>query len=401
MLNRKFIFILSLFICFLLSLPAVSATDYNNQIIISNDFIDVTDVTDVTDFSDFNNYNNEIDEYHFNLNVTVEDIVKEKTYISSNYSSATKFIGIKNKELLLNFTVYDENNQPVKNGTKVAVYVFSKEYNSTIINGKSTIPITINSTGDFAFELRYYGNEYYKNSRNFTYISIYDEEFESEINNEIVPNDELNYNNSTNNSMSSNSTNNTNSNINQSEDYDIITFDNYSYQGTKKNLSFKIPKIVGKVNQSLEIPIQASFDDKSIPNLILTINFNNKKEIVYIVNGSGKLNLALPNTKGNYNLFVSFNSTNQNNSTNNSSNSSEIESEIAKDSYSNNKNYYDDNKNNKNINYFNENYSNKNKNINDNINDNINNNISMSKTSNPIFLLILSSLFLVIYRKKQ
>ena len=66
-------------------------------------------------------------------------------------------------------------------------------------------------------------------------------------------NDELNYNNSTNNSMSgnstnnpisSNSTNNTNSNINQSEDYDIITFDNYSYQGTKKNLSFKIPKIV-------------------------------------------------------------------------------------------------------------------------------------------------------------
>lgn len=394
MLNRKFIFILSLFICFLLSLPAVSATDYNNQIINSNDFMDVADITDL---SDFNDDTNEIEEYHFNLNVTVEGIVKEKTYISSNYSSATKFIGIKNKELLLNFTVYDENYQPVKNGTKVAVYVFSKEYNSTIINGKSTIPVTINSTGDFAFEIRYYGNEYYKNSRNFTYISIYDEEFESEINNEIVPNDELNYNNSTNNSISSNSTNNTNSNINQSEDYDIITFDNYSYQGTKKNLSFKIPKIVGKVNQSLEIPIQASFDDKSIPNLILTINFNNKKEIVSIINGSGKLNLVLPNIKGNYNLFVSFNSTNQNNSTNNSSNSSEIESEIAKDSYSDNKNSYDDNKNNKNINYFNENYSNKNKNI----NNNINNKISMSKTSNPIFLLILSSLFLVIYRKKQ
>lgn len=394
MLNRKFIFILSLFICFLLSLPAVSATDYNNQIINSNDFMDVADITDL---SDFNNDTNEIEEYHFNLNVTVEGIVKEKTYISSNYSSATKFIGIKNKELLLNFTVYDENYQPVKNGTKVAVYVFSKEYNSTIINGKSTIPITINSTGDFAFELRYYGNEYYKNSRNFTDISIYDGEFESEINNEIVPNDELNYNDSTNNSISSNSTNNTNFNINQSEDYDIITFDNYLYQGTKKNLSFKIPKIVGKVNQSLEIPIQASFDDKSIPNLILTINFNNKKEIVSIINGSGKLNLVLPNIKGNYNLFVSFNSTNQNNSTNNSSNSSEIESEIAKDSYSNNKNYYDDNKNNKNINYFNENYSNKNKNI----NNNINNKISMSKTSNPIFLLILSSLFLVIYRKKQ
>lgn len=394
MLNRKFIFILSLFICFLLSLPAVSATDYNNQIINSNDFIDVADITDL---SDFNDDTNEIEEYHFNLNVTVEGIVKEKTYISSNYSSATKFIGIKNKELLLNFTVYDENYQPVKNGTKVAVYVFSKEYNSTIINGKSTIPITINLTGDFAFEIRYYGNKYYKNSRNFTYISIYDEEFESEINNEIVPNNELNYNDSTNNSISSNSTNNTNFNINQSEDYDIITFDNYLYQGTKKNLSFKIPKIVGKVNQSLEIPIQASFDDKSIPNLILTINFNNKKEIVSIINGSGKLNLVLPNIKGNYNLFVSFNSTNQNNSTNNSSNSSEIESEIAKDSYSDNKNSYDDNKNNKNINYFNENYSNKNKNI----NNNINNKISMSKTSNPIFLLILSSLFLVIYRKKQ
>ena len=393
MLNRKFIFILSLFICFLLSLPAVSATDYNNQVINSND------CTDFTDFLDLNDYTDGIGEYHFNLNVTVEGIVKEKTYISSNYSSATKFIGIKNKELLLNFTVYDENNQPVKNGTKVAVYVFSKEYNSTIINGKSTIPITINSTGDFAFELRYYGNEYYKNSRNFTYISIYDEEFESEIKNEIVPSDELNYNNnstssnSTNNSLSSNSTNNTNSNINQSEDYDIITFDNYLYCGTKKNLSFKIPKIVGKVNQFIEIPIQASFDDKCIPNLILTINFNNKKEIVSIVNGSGNLKLTLPNIKGNYNLFVSFNSTNQNNSTNNSSNSSEIESEIAKDSYSDNKNYYDDDKNNKNINYFNENYSNKNKNI--------NNKISMSKTSNPIFLLILSSLFLVIYRKKQ
>lgn len=407
MVNRKFIFILSLFICFLLTLPSVSANpdinNFNDTVNLTDNINNLNDNVNLTD--DFNIYTNESYEYHFNVNVTVEDLEKEKTYICSNYPfennsynyslfensyynySATKFIGIKNKELLLQFIVYDENNDLVKNGTKVAVYVFSKEYNSTIINGKATIPITINSTGDFAFELRYYGNEFYENCRNFTYISIYDEEYESEINNEIVLNYDLDYDNST---------DNISSNINQNEDYNIITFDNYLSQGTKKNLSFKIPKIIGKVNQSIEIPIQASLDDESVPNLSLTINFNNRKEIVSIVNGSGKLNLILPNNKGIYNLSFSFNSTDKNNSSqNSSSNSSEIESEIAENSYFDDEYYGYDNKNRNSERYINNSINNPFKNT---INKNY---INMSKTSNPIFLLIISLLFLVISRKKQ
>lgn len=348
------------------------SNDSINSINPINSVNSVNSVNSINSDHDAINNVSKSENYSFHVNVTVNDYEKQNTYILSNYDYSNEFKGFKNKELLLNFTVFDENGITVKNGTKVSVYIFSKEYNSMInSNGKVTIPITIDTIGTFAFEVRYIGNDYYENSRNFTYISIIDKEFESDVNNSenVSLTNNFDYNviskfNLTENNLVKN--NLSKSNLSKSN-LDIITFKNFIYNGISKKLTFIVPKIEGSKGSHIEVSIYAFFDDGSLPNMDLTVIFNGIKIPVHCINGLIKFNITLPNYVGIYSLDVLFNSSVSNVNNNSVINKSNVNKDLNNLDSSNN--YY--------------------------------NGINMDKTSNPVFLLIIIIFSLFISYKKS